>query len=104
VKVTSDTAKPFVIIEKPLLKKKITVREKNNHFYSVAFESCSLQMPSVQKPVKLDTSEQPSSSLNLEEDNLTYNVWQFGPIKVLIRCKIHGYISAPTATVSILVL
>ena len=30
--------------------------------------------------------------MTLDEDNLTYNLWTFGNIRILIRCKIHGLI------------
>jgi hypothetical protein len=34
----------------------------------------------------------------LKDDNQTYNLWRFGDLKVLIRCKIHGLIPSHSAT------
>lgn len=105
-----STNRKVIFLEKPLLRKKMTVREKNNYFYDIAFKTLGLQMPKVQRCIdftqkassegetreKLPVTElnvQPDDGQDLsEDDNYTYNIWQFGEMKILIRCKIHGMV------------
>ncbi len=43
------------------------------------------------------------TQIQLTEDNLTYNMWRFDDLNVLIRCKIHGVVG-PGPLVQILIL
>ena len=79
-----------MILDKPLLKKKATPRESNTYFYEKAFQTHGLKHPSEVKGILFSPAEE-----GLDEDNVTYNVWQFGYLKVLIRCKIHGMLPDP---------
>lgn len=95
------------------------MREKHTMFYNVAFKTLCLQPPHIQKPVVFDKSTNinvastnssldakpeilsqdkeatkcsKSDSVHLEEDNLTYNIWQFGDMKILVRSKMQAMI------------
>ncbi len=44
-----------------------------------------------------EQNEDMKDSLNTD-DNVTYNVWSFGNMRMLIRCKIHGFIRDASIT------
>ncbi|KAL6061230.1 C3H1-type domain-containing protein [Balamuthia mandrillaris] len=94
---TNKSGKRTVYLEKPFLKKKMTLREKNTLFYKLALErSCLSTSPTAAiqfaTETALDQGASHATYSSLIEDNLTYNLWNFGPLRVLIRCKIHGHI------------
>jgi hypothetical protein len=89
-----------MILDKPLLKKKVTPRESNTYFYEKAFQSAGLQLPNVVPGISFSATEEKNLNSATEEceDNVTYNMWQFGYLKILIRCKVHGMLPDPKST------
>lgn len=112
VSIVTHNSKKVVYIGKPFLKSKLTQREKANNFYNVAFRTLALHHPSRTKPIVFDKNkysikpksetslekEKELQSNDLEEDNLTYNLWEYGGLHILIRCKIHGFIPDKTSS------
>ncbi|CAG8488242.1 15600_t:CDS:10 [Cetraspora pellucida] len=99
-----------IYIDKPLVKKRLTPRQRNQLFYDVAFESLALKQgidiknvlhPSEESsydgPMNegiIDTNNSEKSS-DIHSGNSLYNLWSFGDINMLIRCKAHGFIQEP---------
>ena len=93
-----------VFIDKPLLKQGMSVREKNQVYYDAVFESLSATSGT---DIKVDfetRKEHPEPAVPQEAplkdlacENLTYNLWTFGSLQILIRCKIHGVTKDPTS-------
>jgi len=90
-----------VYIDKKLIPKRMTLREKNEIYYNLVLEHLSLQTQNfkVFQQTQQETQQpQPEFESELENENLTYNLWKFGDIRILVRCKIHGFISTTTPT------
>jgi len=86
----------IVFIDKPLLKHNLSLREKNEMFAKFALEKLFLDRSD---PKKLEPSSigEIDSDIKKEtedvtDDNLTYNTWSFGDIRILTRCKLHGFV------------
>eukprot|EP01133_Synstelium_polycarpum_P007997 gene7997-9392_t len=95
------------ILDKPLLKKKMTNKERNEKFFNLAIESMALtrgdqsNYPPIHFTVddETDNTGKPRNrGVAPEGTNLTYNTWTLGTMIVLVRCKIHGLIPDPTST------
>lgn len=91
-----------MLIDRPLVKTALTAREKNETFYKTALETVLLQRSLTKQVVEfdsrkraafLDNSDLDSKFPDLSQDNVTYHLWKFGSLTLLIRCKIHGFIS-----------
>ena len=102
-----------VLVDKPLTKESLTIKEKNNIYYKNAFQGAGLQFSSSKSIVfpppvnKSPTPENPSKdqennnnnnnnqnqfSTYETNENMTYNLWRFGKMRLLVRCRIHGVI------------
>ncbi|CAG8659045.1 7389_t:CDS:10, partial [Acaulospora morrowiae] len=128
----SDTVLKTVYVDKPLLKRHMTPRQRNQNFYDIAFESMAFDLgvdvndvfnnsmgnvhnlvspESQKKDEKMENcsltkigscsnSDKPIDSTcheilsdeHLRSGNLIYNLWNFGDMVILIRCKAHSYI------------
>eukprot|EP01117_Protostelium_nocturnum_P010662 TRINITY_DN383_c1_g1_i2.p1 TRINITY_DN383_c1_g1~~TRINITY_DN383_c1_g1_i2.p1 ORF type:complete len:855 (-),score=194.21 TRINITY_DN383_c1_g1_i2:2399-4963(-) len=83
-----------VFLDKPLLPKKTTPKERNTSHYNIAFKAKGLQSPTNGAPIDFDAKiDDHLKEQVFESENQTYNLWQFGNYSVLIRCKIHGKIA-----------
>eukprot|EP00698_Gefionella_okellyi_P004123 TRINITY_DN1385_c0_g1_i5.p1 TRINITY_DN1385_c0_g1~~TRINITY_DN1385_c0_g1_i5.p1 ORF type:complete len:678 (-),score=109.72 TRINITY_DN1385_c0_g1_i5:1269-3302(-) len=88
-------------VDKPLVKPKYTMREKNNIFFKHAFESACLQTTKAAMPARLVNPQGtpnvtpqgvPIAPTVLMDHGLMYTVWALDNVRLLIRCKIHGYV------------
>lgn len=61
----------MVVLGKPLPKEKLTLREKNEVFFKMALQRLCLSSRAT---------------------NVTYNQWQFGPLRLLVRCSIAAFL------------
>ena len=52
---------------------------------------CYAEITSLSERTEPLTSE---SAAQLADDNVTYNLWKFDDMKVLLRCKIHGVLES----------
>ncbi|CAG8649501.1 27792_t:CDS:10, partial [Racocetra persica] len=99
-----------IYIDKPLVEKRLTPRKRNQLFYGVAFESLALKqgidIKNVLRPSEESSCDGPKNegtndtndsekSNDIHSGNLLYNLWSFGDINMLIRCKAHGFIQEP---------
>jgi len=104
----STTGRKVVFLEKPLVSDSYTNCERNQLFA----KACLMQqgsrpaaLESIQFAASMVRDAKASISLPLLEDarrnalpreNLTYNLWRFGPWHVLVRCGIDGVIADPS--------
>ncbi|EFA84097.1 hypothetical protein PPL_03170 [Heterostelium album PN500] len=102
VNATGENKKVY-ILDKPLLKKSITPKEKNEKYFNLAVESIGLTRgeQSNYPPIHFSTDEDTTKQKHLTSTNLTYNVWRFGEMKLLIRCKIHGLVPDPSSKLKV---
>ena len=103
--------KKIVFLDKPLLKPHTTLKERSTTFYRLALHKAALDPSSPHNrrlSEALHQSEPTSPSVEIGThpypDNLTYNLWSFGSMKLMIRCKIHSMIPDPNPTVRVSML
>lgn len=90
-------------MDKPLLKRNLTSRERNQLYYDTAFEGLCLnsddgfRIDFEQGKTASAAEESAPPPVNVKTDNLIYNLWTFGNTKILIRCKIHGVVRDPSS-------
>jgi len=101
----SGEKRKVVFVDKPLLKPRATARERNQVYYNAVFQGLCLNptgdtrvdFEQTRASKNLEAGDPLNLNLNLKEDNLTYNLWNFGNMKILIRCKIHGVVRDPAS-------
>jgi hypothetical protein len=107
VKVHGDQR--VVYLDKPLLNRRYSMRAKNQMFFQTACSSVALQPSSrahalVLKPLSQpkvgcgcpnEGPVEPIPAAALQDDNVVYNTWMLGEYRLLVRCRIHGYMQEP---------
>ncbi|ORX80184.1 hypothetical protein K493DRAFT_191126, partial [Basidiobolus meristosporus CBS 931.73] len=81
-----------IFIDKPLLKKSVTPRSRNQQFFNAAFKSMFVKTNGINSIAEKPHKSNLTNPENM--DDTTYTLWTFGSFTVLIRCKIHGFIKS----------
>jgi hypothetical protein len=89
VKIKMVNDKKIIFIDKPFLKKKLTVKEKNTIFYNLAFKSVGIDISSESSKIDFNSNKtaQTYSEFVQRIDNYTYTFWTLGDTKILMRTK-----------------
>jgi hypothetical protein len=98
-----------ILVDKPLIKKKYTLREKNGLYYKKAFQSMTrltqfIDYDTQNKEVNTELfqtlyngeGQNDEATENTQpnrfdvNDNTVYNMWNIGDLRMLVRCKNQG--------------
>lgn len=83
----------IIFIDKPLLKKKYTVKEYNNLYYKQSILNHGLNIKP-ESPVidfnKENSFYEKHKDFTSTIENFTYTIWTLGNLKILIRSKVNG--------------
>ncbi|KAJ3267519.1 hypothetical protein HK104_005809 [Borealophlyctis nickersoniae] len=92
-----EKRRKVAFIDKPLLQKCVTLRECAGIYHSAVFKSMFYKMTPKSSVnfgeyrKKMPSVAAPTESNNGLPDNVSYNLWNLGDLKILIRCKIDGH-------------
>lgn len=102
-------------LDKPLIRPKYDMREKNGMFFQTAYEGALVRKPSDAAPaLVLKACGEPrlgcecfpgTAPIPLElvqDNNVCYHTWQLGDLKFLVRSRIHGWVAESNARVCLL--
>eukprot|EP01080_Neovahlkampfia_damariscottae_P012556 gene12556-6376_t len=95
IKIKLIDGRKTIFFDKPILKKKYTIKEKNQNFYNLSFKNIGINM-SKESPV-VDFNKNNSNSQKFEDfiskiENYTYTCWNLGKFKLLIRTKLDAVV------------
>jgi hypothetical protein len=109
VKITTNAhGLKCIFLEKPLLKKVYTLREKNDMYYKVAIKSFGLNLTKdayvidynedevTQQFLKDAHSRMEEENISLNDTNLNYSMFELGLLRILVRYHNDGFVPDTT--------
>jgi hypothetical protein len=98
VKIKMINDKKIIFIDKPFLKKKLTIKEKNSIFYNLAFKSVGIDISTESSKIDFNSNKtaQTYSEFVQRIENYTYTSWTLGDFKILMRSKYSAVVPDET--------